>query len=129
MQQAQGLGPCRRFQQGLLLGHVQAEHRADQVGQAQRIAGLGGQLVDVDVCLGLRQLEDLAGQLEHGAVERLDLGAGIVGEAAGRGTRALRYGSVCSTFSRRRARCPGPAISIPPSPRAIFLMTACVPTV
>ena len=87
VQQPQRLAARRRFEQGLLPGHVEAEHRAEQVGEAQRIRRLGGELLDVDRHLHLGQLQHASGQIDDGAIQRLDLGAAVLAApaTAGRG--------------------------------------------
>ena len=60
-------------------GHVEAEHRPDQVGEHQRVLRLGRELLDADPA-GLRQRDRLGGQVEHGAAEGLDLRPLVVGQ-------------------------------------------------
>ena len=78
VQQPQRLAARRRFEQSLLAGHVEAEHRAEQVGEAQRILRLGDQLLDVDRHLHLGQLQHAGGQVDDGAIQRLDFGAVVL---------------------------------------------------
>ncbi len=127
VQQPQRLAARRRFEQGLLAGHVEAEHRAEQVDEAQRILRLGDQLLDVDRHLHLGQLQHAAGQVEDGPIDRLDFRAAVLRLRQRLHRAALRYGSVCSAFRSVTRSTPCTISSMTPSPRAIFLMTARVP--
>ena len=129
VQQPQGLEPGGGLEQGLLLRHVQAEHRAEQVGQHQRVLGLGRELLDVDPRVGLGQLERLGGQVEHGAAEGLDLGPLVVGQRQ-RADPGLEIRLGLLQPDQRHALEPLDQELDARSPeRAIFLMTARVPTV